>query len=1433
MNHNPQAITVLERPNPFEAKVIRHELACVPKTPLERYLAGVSGPLERKVIFLDGRLIDPERITIEIPGPGSQIVVAEDLGGGGGSKGLLRSLAMLAILAIAIAAAFVLGPGSSNLALGIVSHGWALAIGAAISIGGALMVNALIPPPGMAKQLSTYSWSGPAMTAQEGLGIPVRFGQNMVGPNVIESFVQSTLTTEYLNILCDFGFGVASSITQIEINGNPLSDYPGVWVDTRMGYNDQAPMEYFSEIVNTYPQETRLIGGSGDKWGTSAYPQSQAAIIIGTGAETQAVEFEFTFPKGIWAGPNSDGSYDSWTVHLGVAYRKVGELDWTTVLLPRTTAGLPLNAQGQAPYWLAVTSQWSPNDAGTQYVLAVDYGADDHKVGDKYTGTIQAPTYDPSGNTSGSEKVTVTGTWVINPLGPGASFTSQPGTNYVTITDFTYISRTCTWNQQQLCRDVIRIDNLPSGQYEYMVAKLGANHDIYTVPDTDLTENTSRRGEETWLTSIREIQYAQLTYPNKILLGIRALATDKLNGSGLNITAVVNMAPSSAMGYKNQIANDQPAAYYRMGDAIGSAACVDATGLGCDGVYHGAPTLGQPGLVLASPNKAAHLAATDSVTIAAPAKLPGQAWAVEFWCKLAALPSATVPVLSAADGSVYVGINAEGNIVYSQADIPASIGDPGGGGTITPEIPPINVQSTAALSLRVAHHVAVSVGPGGFLFMVDGVPQFVAVSPAGWSPAIIGGGFAGVLDEVALYAYGIQPGCLRQHYITGTTAIQSSMEDRRADNPAMAAMDVLCNPLYGAQQSPALLDMDFLEDYADFCDELVPDGEGGQVYRHIFNGTFEKQESVWAALGRLGAATQTVFFRTGTQYSGVCDKPATRSQLFTMGNIKRDSFKQSWPGLMDRANSISGEFLDETNNYKKTPLRVMNEAVIAAGQPLQDSGSVDLFGITNPRNAWRALMYRLLATQAGFPTVTIDVALEGMAVKLGDVVGLQHDVPEWGAGGRILAALSATRFRLDQKVTIEAGNNYVLMVVIPSVERAAGVITSVLGNTITVATAWDGSTNVSRLLVNGFDLPISSASVAGGVAILEVSSDCTQAWSAPLGMASQLYDTDVIETATVTNGAGTTDTVNIAAPFTSVPDIYSTYFFGQLSDVQDYRVTAIGRGSDQDMSLQLTAYNPDLYGDLEPVLPTAPVAANAIAVSNLAVAEAPTSTPQFPYASLKWTPGVATTGARVYATHDGLPEFLAADVSGSNAVVAVTAGVAWTFRVVGYNARYQAAPYSTAPTCTLTAVGVSVLPQNVAGFGFTACTVASGSAAASTTLKWTANPSTDNVDHYEIRYGGSCINPQWAFCEALTPNPAASATSATFASGPGSYLICAVNAAGLYSAVPTTCLAIASNGSGGTSTGGTGSGGGGTGSGGGTNGGFGGGGTGGGGGLTG
>lgn len=222
---------------------------------------------------------------------------------------------------------------------------------------------------------------------------------------------------------------------------------------------------------------------------------------------------------------------------------------------------------------------------------------------------------------------------------------------------------------------------------------------------------------------------------------------------------------------------------------------------------------------------------------------------------------------------------------------------------------------------------------------------------------------------------------------------------------------------------PGRLDLPKWLEWAEFCDELVPDGAGGTEKRITFNGGFDSEYNLWDAIMQVCRMGRAVPVPIGVNYTLAIDKPADPVQLFTVGNTEADSFEETFLPMEDRASEIEIDFINGGRGYTRDRL-----TVIDPDNPHKTSKtSLQLIGCTSATQAWRAGVYRLACNQALTRMVTWGADVDSITCMIGDVVRVQHDVPEWGAGGRLVSAGIST-VTLDRAVEIEEGKTYVVLV---------------------------------------------------------------------------------------------------------------------------------------------------------------------------------------------------------------------------------------------------------------------------------------------------------------------------------------------------------------------------------------------------------------------
>ncbi len=257
-----------------------------------------------------------------------------------------------------------------------------------------------------------------------------------------------------------------------------------------------------------------------------------------------------------------------------------------------------------------------------------------------------------------------------------------------------------------------------------------------------------------------------------------------------------------------------------------------------------------------------------------------------------------------------------------------------------------------------------------------------------------------------------------------------------SDNPAWVAFDIFTQPLISGNGTgyqpwrvvrydgidPSRMDVAKFKEWADFCDDYVPDGKGGLEKRITFNGGFDFDSTMWEAALRVCQVGRAVPVWNGVHLTVAIDKASDPVNLYTVGNINETRFKEIFLPIEERATEIEIDYVNSENSYQRDKLTVYHPDLT----PNQYRATLDLFGIVKPSEVWRAGMYRLNCNKYLIRTAEIDVDLEALNAQIGDVVFIQHDVPKWGEGGRLVEATANTA-SLDKAVLIAGGLNYKLM----------------------------------------------------------------------------------------------------------------------------------------------------------------------------------------------------------------------------------------------------------------------------------------------------------------------------------------------------------------------------------------------------------------------
>lgn len=248
------------------------------------------------------------------------------------------------------------------------------------------------------------------------------------------------------------------------------------------------------------------------------------------------------------------------------------------------------------------------------------------------------------------------------------------------------------------------------------------------------------------------------------------------------------------------------------------------------------------------------------------------------------------------------------------------------------------------------------------------------------------------------------------------------------------------------------IDYSAFEAWAAYCDELVDGAKRCEA--HIY---LDAPASVWDQLQKVAQIGRGMVVLRGTQFSCVFDgQVATPVQMFTVGNILEDSLNGEYLTSRDRANAIEISFNNADKDYQRDVVMVYGDdydGTAAVNSPTQ----ITLAGVTDYRRAYREGLYRLRLNKYIKRSISFQADIDALACQVGDVVLVQHDVPRWGNGGRVVSA-TANSITLDKAVHMSPGTTYAVKVRLGNGTIVDKTVSAVLVETdtavLTLTTAW-------------------------------------------------------------------------------------------------------------------------------------------------------------------------------------------------------------------------------------------------------------------------------------------------------------------------------------------------------------------------------------------
>ncbi len=191
-----------------------------------------------------------------------------------------------------------------------------------------------------------------------------------------------------------------------------------------------------------------------------------------------------------------------------------------------------------------------------------------------------------------------------------------------------------------------------------------------------------------------------------------------------------------------------------------------------------------------------------------------------------------------------------------------------------------------------------------------------------------------------------------------------------------------------------------------------------------FNGRFDSTTTFWEALTSIARAGRCKpYMQAGIVHFRRDEAAALPVALYSMRNIIKNSFSiEFMTPSDDTADAVQVSYWDQSTWKSRRMTCALPGA--SAARPAK----VELFGVTDRDQAYREGLYMAAANRYRRTVIKFSTEMEGFIPSYGDLVAINHDMPQWGQHAEVVAwSAGARTVTLSEPMTWGVGPHYLAM----------------------------------------------------------------------------------------------------------------------------------------------------------------------------------------------------------------------------------------------------------------------------------------------------------------------------------------------------------------------------------------------------------------------
>jgi len=276
-------------------------------------------------------------------------------------------------------------------------------------------------------------------------------------------------------------------------------------------------------------------------------------------------------------------------------------------------------------------------------------------------------------------------------------------------------------------------------------------------------------------------------------------------------------------------------------------------------------------------------------------------------------------------------------------------------------------------------------------------------------------------------------------------------------DPAWVMRDLLLSSRYGLGRfvSSSQVDKWTLYEISKYCNESVPDGEGGNEPRFLCNVYLQSREEAYNVVQDFASCFRGMAYWSAGQIAFTQDSPKDAAALFNNANVIEGVFNYEGSSLKARHTVALVTWNDPDNAYQQRVEYVSDEAAIAKYGIIEVRMAA--FGCTSRGQANRLGRWLLYSEQEETTTCTFTVGLDGAIVRPGQIIKIADQMRAGARKGGRIASATTTVLTLDQSIAVDEGDTVSVVMPDGRVEQREIDDGDFDAKTITVKTAFSSA----------------------------------------------------------------------------------------------------------------------------------------------------------------------------------------------------------------------------------------------------------------------------------------------------------------------------------------------------------------------------------------